>query len=60
MEALIDSGAEANVISEDLIRGSGIEIDTSLSLRTISFSKEIVELKGTIEVKLFLSNVWIK
>ena len=59
MEALIDSGSEGSIISDDLARQCGLEVRHARQASTTSFSGGKIGMVGMATVKLYLGNVWI-
>ncbi|KAH6985151.1 hypothetical protein EDB80DRAFT_691211 [Ilyonectria destructans] len=56
LEALVDTGSEGNIISEDLIEQCGITYAPVVA-STTSYSNDRVPMLGVAEVKLYLGNV---
>ena len=59
IEAMVDTGSEGNIISEELARACGLKVMTTRA-STTSFSQDKITMLGQATVRLYLGNVWIQ
>ncbi|KAL6354151.1 hypothetical protein LRP88_12485 [Fusarium phalaenopsidis] len=59
IEAMVDTGSEGNIISQELAKACGLKIAPARALTT-SFSQDRITMLGQTTVRLYLGNVWIQ
>lgn len=59
VEAMVDTGSEGNIISQELAKACGLQI-TPARASTTSFSQDRITMLGQTTVRLYLGNVWIQ
>lgn len=58
-EAILDTGAEGNIISDHIVKTSRLPFKPS-SAKTTSFSKDSVPMAGVVNTRVYLGNVFIE
>jgi hypothetical protein len=59
VEAMVDTGSEGNIISQELAKACGLQIAPARA-STTSFSQDRITMLGQTTVRLYLGNVWIQ
>ena len=59
IEAMVDTGSEGNIISQELAKACGLKV-TPARASTTSFSQDQITMLGQTTVRLYLGNVWIQ
>ncbi|KAJ4169220.1 hypothetical protein NW754_001306 [Fusarium falciforme] len=59
IEAMVDTGSEGNIISQELAKACGLKVAPARA-STTSFSQDRITMLGQTTVRLYLGNVWIQ
>jgi hypothetical protein len=59
VEAMVDTGSEGNIISQELAQACGLKVNPTKA-STTSFSQDKITMLGQVTVRLYLGNVWIQ